>query len=133
MLTDLFDYFLRAAGALGLPAILLFLLRDRRKVRTEGNVGERTENAQVIKADAGAIEAHVLAVERAFTAERESKDRRIASLEEEVRGVESRCQERTRMLEEQLDERDRVIAHLRQQVATLTAAVTELRGRLEVP
>ena len=122
---DVVDAILRIAGALGLPALLLWALKERRKTRAEGAVAERTVGAVVQKTDAGALEAHVLAIERAFSVERASKDRRIAELEERLDEVRQDCAEQIADVERR---KDALIGELRDQVATLTARLNALTG-----
>lgn len=124
MLTEVLDVVLRVAGAVGVPGIVIYFLRERRKAKADAVVAERTVGSQVSKADSGALEAHVLAVESAFRAERESKDRVIAGLRAEMAEVERRCNER-------LAEKDGIIADLRTQVGTLTETVERLRRQVE--
>jgi hypothetical protein len=88
-------------------------------------VAERTVDAEVQKTDAGALEAHVLAIERAFSVERASKDRQIGELEERLNEVQADCAQRIRDVERR---KDAVIAELRDQVSTLTARLNALTG-----
>lgn len=132
---DAVDIVLRIAGGLGLPALVLWFFSQRKRTNAEGSVAERTVAANVTKADASALETHVLAIERAMDVERRQKDRNIRALEEEVRQVEKRCDERVTEMEQrhaaEMREKDTTIGKLRAEVATLTAAVQELRSRLE--
>ncbi len=124
------DWATKIGGGVGLPAIILYLLTQRRKANNENRLAEKTEKASVSKADSGALEAHVLAVEAAFRAERDSKDRVIASLRAEVREVEERCDDRVAEMTRALAAKDDTIAELRDQVATLAADLAHLRQQL---
>lgn len=125
---DVVDWLVRAGFGSLMVAVVVYFLKERRKNEAESSVAERTVDASVVTADAGALEAHVLAIERAFGVERTSKDRQIKALENEVRDVERRCTERTTYLEQELARKDETIAALRQEIATLTAAVRRLEG-----
>jgi hypothetical protein len=116
---EAFDTALRLAGAIGLPALLLWYLRDRKKTNAVGQVAERTVDAAVTKEDAGALEAHVLAVERAFEIERSSKDRTIVVLTTKVEEIERSCSERVQGL-----------ATVTESLAGVTAQVEVLQARL---
>jgi uncharacterized protein (UPF0548 family) len=109
---DVLDLLLRISGGVGLPGVVTYLLVQRRKLGNENELAERTMGATVAKADVGALEAHMLAVENAFRVERESKDRVIASLEERVTQVQKECDDR-------VSAKDREISQLRRQVSTL--------------
>lgn len=111
-MNDVLDLLLRISGGVGLPGVVTYLLVQRRKLGNENELAERTMGATVAKADVGALEAHMLAVENAFRVERESKDRVIASLEERVTQVQKECDDR-------VSAKDREISQLRRQVSTL--------------
>jgi septin family protein len=93
--------------------------RDRRKSRAETAVAERTVRSKVTTEEVGAMGASVAFVNEAFRLERESKDRRILALEQEVREVEQRCQEKMDELEEHLRQRDAIIRELRARLEVL--------------
>jgi hypothetical protein len=129
---EAFDTALRLAGAIGLPALLLWYLRDRKKTNAVGQVAERTVDAAVTKEDAGALEAHVLAVERAFEIERSSKDRTIVVLTTKVEEIERSCSERVQGLVDDLAQKDGLIASLRQELATVTESLAGVTAQVEV-
>jgi vacuolar-type H+-ATPase subunit I/STV1 len=93
--------------------------RDRRKSRAETAVAERTVRSKVTTEEVGAMGASVAFVNEAFRLERESKDRRILALEQEVRDVEQRCKEKVDELEEHLRQRDAIIEELRARLEAL--------------
>lgn len=128
----LFDYGIRAAGALGIPAAVTWFVVDRRRTRAAATVEERSITANVAKNDAGAFEAYVLAVEKAIAAERGSKDRQIANLERELADSEARHARRVQELVADSVAKDMLAADLRSQVATLTREVKESRARARV-
>jgi hypothetical protein len=129
LVMTLFDYGIRAAGALGIPAAVTWFLVDRRRTRAAATVEERSITASVAKNDAGAFEAYVLAVEKAIAAERGSKDRQIANLERELADAEARHARRVQELVADSVAKDMLAADLRVQVATLTREVQESRAR----
>lgn len=126
LLATIFDYGAKIAGGVGLPGVIFYLFTQRRKARVDNRIAERTENAAVSKEDSGALEAHVLAVERAFQAERESKDRVIASLRTEYDEHREECSRKIRDLELALERKDRTIGDLRADVGTLTERLERL-------
>jgi vacuolar-type H+-ATPase subunit I/STV1 len=93
--------------------------RDRRKSRAETAVAERTVRSKVTTEEVGAMGASVAFVNEAFRLERESKDRRILALEQEVHDVEQRCKEKVDELEEHLRQRDAIIEELRARLEAL--------------
>lgn len=121
------DTALRVGGGVGLPGIITYFLVQRRRAKADATVAERTVNSTVVKADVGALEAHMLAVEAAFTMERASKDRQIAALRAEVQEVQTACDEKVAGLTAELRRKDGIIRDLTEQVSTLT----ERLGRLE--
>lgn len=126
--TDVLDWFVRVGFGTLMLTVVIYFLKERRKNLAESSVAERTVDASVVTADAGALEAHVLAIEKAFGVERSSKDRQIKALEEEVHNVEARCTAQVRDLQRQIARKDETISALRAEVATLTAAVRRLEG-----
>jgi hypothetical protein len=132
MMITLFDYGIRAIGALGIPAAVTWFLVDRRRTRAAATVDERSITANVAKNDASAFEAYVLAVEKAIAAERGSKDRQIANLERELADAEARHARRVQELVADSVAKDMLAADLRAQVATLTGKLQEYRARTRV-
>jgi hypothetical protein len=90
-----------------IPSLIWWFLRDRRKAGAESQVAEGTVKAKVRFEDAGSLQATMVYVEEAFRVERESKDRAIAGLKEEV-GV------------------------LRQELAAERATNADLRGQVDL-
>jgi hypothetical protein len=117
---DIFDIGLRVLFALGVPGAVIWFIRDRRKSRAESEVAERTVGADVRIRDVASLEAHITFVERAFGVERESKDRQIGSLDEQVR-----------QLRAVVHDRDEQIAGLRDEVAELKMQVSLLKALTE--
>lgn len=119
------DWVVRAGFGTLMVTVVIYYLKERRKNLAESSVMERTVEASVVTADAGALGAHVLAIEHAFAVERKSKDREIAALDAQV----TKCTEKIADLERQLAHKDETERELRYQVATLTTAVRRLEGK----
>lgn len=81
---EVVDWVLRLCVVLGIPSVVVYFLKERRKNQAESAVAERTVDSTVEKVNLSTLEAHMLAVEATFTMERASKDRRIAALQEEL-------------------------------------------------
>jgi hypothetical protein len=129
LVVTLFDYGIRAAGALGIPAAITWFLVDRRRTKAAATVDERSITSNVAKNDASAFEAYVLAVEKAIGAERSSKDRQIANMESLLADAETRHAVRVQELVADSVAKDMLAADLRAQVATLTRELREYRAR----
>lgn len=121
-----------------IPAVVLYFLKERRKAEAESDVAERTVESQVQKADVSAIEAHMIAVERAVTMERdsnarerESKDRQLAAMQAEVIRIESTCNARVQSLETAVALKDGQILGLQDEVAHLTIRLQEVTAELQ--
>jgi FAD/FMN-containing dehydrogenase len=129
LLWKIVDYGIRAAGALGIPAAVTWFLVDRRRTKAAATVDERSITANVAKNDASAFEAYVLAVEKAISAERASKDRQLLNLEHLLADAETRHAVRVQELVADSVAKDMLAADLRAQVATLTRELRETRAR----
>ncbi len=111
---------LLVAQAVGLPALILFYLRDRRTTRAQATVAEGTTQAQIDLSSITAREAHVGLIQKAFDVERGSLQRQIDDLEERLQAA--------------LAERDRQRAELRElrgEVDRLRELVGSLTDRLQ--
>lgn len=109
-----------AALALGLPGLLAWYIKDRRKTQAEAKVVEGTVSATIRAGEVGSLQAHIAYVEEAFRVERDSKDRQIHYLSEQVNGLRSEVAEK----DEQIDE-------LKGRVASLGETVADLTNRLD--
>lgn len=85
---DLYDI----AVALGLPGIWLWYVRDRRRSKASSRVAEGTVGADIAKGEIGAFDVHVAYIERAFAAERQSMQRQISGLTNEVNDLRGQVQ-----------------------------------------
>jgi chromosome segregation ATPase len=119
---DVVDVGLRVAFALGIPGAVIWFIRDRRKSRASDEVAERTIGADVRIRDVGALEAHIAYVERAFEVERESKDRRIADQDHQIRALQQgRADDAERIADLRAE-----VQELKDQVQMLTALTRRL-------
>jgi predicted RNase H-like nuclease (RuvC/YqgF family) len=74
------------AGA-ALLSVVVYFLKERRKNTAESEIAERTVEQTISKADTSALEAHMLAVEKAFKMERESYERQLIDMGKRVTAV----------------------------------------------
>ena len=100
-------------AAIGLPAIILYFLKERRKNKAESAVAERTVNSSVAKIDLTAIEAQLVTLRSALDMERDSKDRLIGDLKS------------------QLDTARSTITELRAELTTVTGKLREVTEAFE--
>lgn len=113
MVGDIVDWILRVAVALGLPAIVLYYLKEKRKNAAESEVAERTVDSSVAQVDLTAVAQQLATMREALTMERESKNNLVADLRA------------------QLGEARDTIATLRGQVTAQQATIDELTRRLD--
>ena len=107
------------AAATGIPALLLYWLRDRRRARADASVQEGTVGTRIGRTGVEYLEAQVIAMARAFDEERDSKDRRISDLSKEVR-----------QLRQDVSDRDGLITGLRDQLEEMREQMEQMRDRM---
>lgn len=105
--------------AFGLPGVVIWFLRDRRRGQAEATVAEETVSADVEIKGIAALEAHLVLVEKAFNAERASKDRQLADQQRQIE-----------QLAADLEHRNAVILELRGEIADLQQRLTAVSDRL---
>lgn len=105
--------------AFGLPGVLIWFLRDRRRGNAEATLAEDTVPAEVAIKGVAALEAHLVLVEKAFDAERASKDRQLADQQHQIE-----------QLRADLEHRNAVILELRGEIADLQQRLTAVSDRL---
>lgn len=101
--------------AIGLPSLLLYSIKERRKNRASDEVAERTVSADVAMKDTAADDARLLHAIAAFDAERASLQRQRDEAYAEISRQRDEIGYRDRLLEH----RDELIAQLRERVEDL--------------
>jgi seryl-tRNA synthetase len=107
--------------AVGLPALLLYAVKERRQNRAADEVAERTVDADVVVKDTAADDARLLHAIAAFDAERVSLQRQRDDAYAEIERQRSEIAYRDRLLEH----RDELISELRQRAEDLLERLTE--------
>lgn len=123
---DLLDWFARLATILGLPGVLIYLVRDRRtknaearSVEADALVDEETVPDKLRTSSIATIEAEIAAMQRAFDISRAADAQTIERLRREV------AQER-----ESSAAKDVRISELETRVAELKTKMSELSDEL---
>lgn len=115
-----------AVGAVGLPSLLLYAVKERRKNRVSDEVAERTVSADVTIKDTAADDARLLHAIAAFDAERASLQRQRDEAYAEISRQRDEIAYRDRLLEH----RDELIGQLRERVEDLLARLGEATREL---
>lgn len=116
-------------NAVGLPALILFYVKDRRKNAAESSVEEATVQNKVDLSSVSAIEARIGMIEKAFDAERASMGRQITALVEQLnKQREEHDAERQEWRQERLEMREH-IAQLETKIYTLENRPPQTRAR----
>lgn len=117
---------LGVANAVGLPALLIWYVRQRRKDHAEANVAEGTVKAKIDLSNTSAAESHVALLEKAFTAERASFDRRIdVLLAEKQAAVAEAAQYKAELAAAQIK-----LQELQSQITELSSQLQEALDRI---
>lgn len=122
------QWILVVGQAVGLPALILFYIRDRKKTQAEAALAEGTVKSQIDLSSISAVEAHVGLIQKAFDAERESKDRVIADLEEKLHTAQEEVERQKAKLESMSVE----LYRLRQKVDTLSDELQAAEIRIQM-
>lgn len=112
--------------AVGLPAVLMFIVKERRKNRAASEIAERTVDADVVMKDTAADDARLLHAIAAFDAERASYRLQLEDRDREIDRQRTEIVYRDRLLEH----RDEVIAQLRDRVEELLTRLGEATREL---
>jgi chromosome segregation ATPase len=105
--------------ALGLPGLLLFAIKEKRKNTAASDVAERTVDAEVAVKDTAADDARLLHAIAAFDAERASLERQLVSRDHELS-----------FKDRLLEQKDQQLTHQEQMLERLRAQVESLLDRL---
>jgi chromosome segregation ATPase len=120
-LSDTLDTVVRIAAAIGLPAIVIFWVRDRRKSRAESDRAEQEVPFQVRATAATTLDAEVAALHKAF--------------EIRVKSYESTIESQARQLVDvraENEAKDVKIDALKGQVYTLQDKLRELQTQFDI-
>lgn len=133
MLESLRSWVLVIGTAVGLPSVIIFWLRDRRRINARADIEEATVPFQIRTAGATSMEAEVAAIAAAFKTERTIHEEALEACTEQLR-VERVTR---RDLERELSEarrrevaKDEQVQQLRDQVEELRSRVHELLGQI---
>lgn len=122
-----------AAAAVGLPALVLFVVKERRKNSAASEVAERTVDADVVVKDTAADDARLLHAIAAFDAERASFERQLRDRDAEITRQRGEITYKDSLLEHQGEMLVRLRAQVEDLLARLAEATRELHGvRLEL-
>ena len=122
MIDQIIDWLLKLSGPLGLGGLVLYFVKDFRKNRVDTELAEKTLPSSIRVKDAEGDQATLVTIERAFTIERESRERTIAALREEV----DELREETHEKDEIIRVQGETIVALRSEVATLTERLAQI-------
>jgi chromosome segregation ATPase len=120
-MTDFLDVLLRVAGAVGLPALLIFLIRDRRRVKADASRIEGQVPFEIRTTAATTLEAEVAALSRSFEVDRGVRNETIRVLQSEL------ATERQASVE-----KDRRIKELQIRVEEMRAQIRELTHQVHI-
>lgn len=115
------------AQALGLPALFLYYLKDRRKNRAETVLAESTVKDKIDLSSVTSVDAHVGLIQKAFEAERSSMSRHIDDLEERLAASEARLA----ASEAREQQKTAELATMRAELERLRAQVDTLSDELQ--
>lgn len=126
MSPDLVDWIWRAAIGLVI-ALVLYAVKDWRKVRLENELAEGQQEPKVKKAGIEALESQILAMSKAWEEERASMNRRI----EELLARLAECDQIVEDKKAQLAAAEATIAEMRRQASEMQAKLATFQEQLE--
>lgn len=112
-MTEWLDIIVRILAIVGLPSVTAWFLYDRRRIRNQNLEQEETMPNRVRSSSVVTLEAEIMALSRSFDTDRRIKDETI------------------QFLQEQLDERDKLIDSLQAQLGSLRRKVATVTRDLE--
>lgn len=116
--------------ALGLPGLVVYFVKDRRKNLATTAVLERTVEPEVDLKETGAAEARLVYVQKEMDLERAFHQRQISDRDAEIerqRAELERRDERIAHLLEQVGRLEQQMAAMAQEVTSVRAQLTQLR------
>jgi peptidoglycan hydrolase CwlO-like protein len=115
-----FDTVLRTLAVLGFPAIIMFWLRDRRRIQNQDTRDEQQLPFQVRTTAATTLDAEVVALQKAFELDRQTRNRTIEDLRKENESLHTEVELKNQKIDE-----------LKSQVERLQDLVQRLQDQLE--
>ena len=106
-------------GALGVPGLAIYYVRDKRQSRAAAEVAERTTNAKVDLENTTALDARMVSMARTYLDEQETLRRHMSDLRAEL--AEARAE---------ITHLERESAAQKEQIVALRAEVSKLRGEV---
>jgi chromosome segregation ATPase len=135
VLESIRSWVLLVGTAIGLPGVIIFWLRDRRRINARADIEEATVPFQIRTAGATSMEAEVAAIAAAFKAERTIHEEALEACTEQLRSERLRSRDLFQDLSEARKRevaKDEQVQQLRDQVEELRARVHELLGQIHL-
>lgn len=111
---------------LGLPSLIAYFIKDRRRNRAASEVAERTVGPEVDLKETGAADARLVYVQREMDLERQFTRQQIADRDAEI----ARQRDELSLRDQLIAHRDQIIAELRSEIEELQTRLTAVRDRL---
>jgi chromosome segregation ATPase len=130
---DVYDFVLSVLGAIGLPGIIIFWIRDHRRYRNLSFKEEQQTPYEVRTTAAGTLDAEVVALQKSFNTDRGVKDRTISDLILSLSERDSQIAEKDKKIQEQnvkIEELQARVSELQRKVNELQDALSELSNEL---
>lgn len=135
---QIFDWLIKAAGAVGLPAVLIYLLYYRRKVTIENRslgaraaVDEATIPVAIKSSSVTQLEAELAALATSFETDRKIKGDTIDWLQRQLEEERAANREALRAKDDKIRELEETIASLQGKVTSLQTNVHDLNDELQ--
>lgn len=112
--------------ALGVPGLVMYFVKDRRREMAATTVAERTIEPDVELKETGAAEARLVYVQREMDLERQFHQQQLSDREVVIGRQRSEIAYRDQVIEH----RDQIIAELRGEIEELQRRLTAVRDRL---
>jgi peptidoglycan hydrolase CwlO-like protein len=122
-MTEVIDLILRFLAVFGIPAILMFWLRDRRRVSNLATKEEKQLPYEVRATAATTLDAELAALTKSFNTDREIKDRTITELKKALEEKEVKILEQSKRIEElqkKVDELQKRVYELQEALAEVS-------------
>lgn len=123
---EVFDVVLRLLAVFGLPAVLMFWLKDRRRVAIANGVSEQRMPYELRATAATTLDVEIVALQKAFDASQAARNDTIAYLKAEV--VDARLREAEK--DARNDLLQATVTQLQARVVELQATIADLQINL---